>query len=238
MICRTRGSPREEAAREGEARPKDSEVSSDHTTECNDFTWNTLPYYITACISQSLLSLCLSMSACCKLLFKKRYTLSDPYSLFTVFTPHSFLFVRCARKLNAERKQQDARCVLQMACATTARTTPKTRCRIPPGDSLSWRCPVPSIIGLAYIQRHRPDSSTAQTCHSALWAHAFQTKACILHFSMYFARVSLSLSLHVFVLPVSCSRMSRHFVYVFYTLSGMHSYQDSYPSFTPKHNAS
>ena len=66
----------------------------------------------------------------------------------------------------------------------------------------------------------------------SLWAHAFQTKACMLHFSMYFARVSLSLSLHVFVLPVSCSRMSRHFVYVFYTLSGMHTYQESYASFT------
>ena len=44
----------------------------------------------------------------------------------------------------------------------------KTRCSIPPGASLSWRCPVPSLIGLAYIQRQRPDSSTAQTCHSAL----------------------------------------------------------------------
>ena len=31
----------------------------------------------------------------------------------------------------------------------------KTRSSIPPGASLSWRCPV-------------PDSSTAQTCHSAL----------------------------------------------------------------------
>ena len=100
-----------------------------------------LPYYITACILQGLLSLCLSMSACCQLLFKKQHTLSDmhtyqdPYSVFTAFIPRSFLFVRGARTLHAERKQQDARCVLRMARAHNARTAPKTRCRIPPGDT-------------------------------------------------------------------------------------------------------
>ena len=43
-----------------------------------------------------------------------------------------------------------------------ARTTPKTPCTIMQADSLSMRCPVPSIMGLAYIHRPRPDSSTAQ----------------------------------------------------------------------------
>ena len=89
-----------------------------------------LPYYITACILQGLLSLCLSMSACCQLLFKKQHTLSDmhtyqdPYSVFTAFIPRSFLFVRGARTLHA--KQQDARCVLRK---WPARTTPAQRPR-------------------------------------------------------------------------------------------------------------
>ena len=130
----------QKTACEGEARPQDSEVSRHHTTECNDFTWNTLPYYITASISQGLLSLCLSMSACCQLLFKKQHTLSDmhtyqdPYSVFTAFIPRSFLFVRgCA---NAPRQATGrALCAPKMARAHNARTTPKTRCRIPPGDT-------------------------------------------------------------------------------------------------------
>ena len=76
------------------------------------------------------LSLCLSMSACCQLLFKKQHTLSDmhtyqdPYSVFTAFMPRSFLFVRGARTLHA--KQQDARCVLRK---WPARTTPAQRPR-------------------------------------------------------------------------------------------------------------
>ena len=62
----------QEAAREGEARPQDSEVSRHHTTECNDFTGKTLP---TALQHVSRRGLSLFVSPCLRLtclVFKKQ----------------------------------------------------------------------------------------------------------------------------------------------------------------------
>ena len=94
--------------------------------------------------------------------------LSGFLSFIHKFVRRSFLFeaVRRQSPHNAQATGR-ARCA-QNGARTQRPHKHKTRCSIPPGASLSWRCPVPSLIGLAYIQRQRPDSSTAQTCHSAL----------------------------------------------------------------------
>ena len=85
-----------------------------------------------------------------------------PGSIFCIHRIHTPFIPFCKGCANAPRQATGrALCAPKMARAHNARTTPKTRCRIPPGDSLSWRCPVPSIIGLAYIQRPIPDTSTA-----------------------------------------------------------------------------
>ena len=62
----------QKTAREGEARPQDSEVSRHHTTECNDFTGKTLP---TALQHVSRRGLSLFVSPCLRLtclVFKKQ----------------------------------------------------------------------------------------------------------------------------------------------------------------------
>ena len=81
-----------------------------------------------------------------------------PGSIFCIHRIHTPFIPFCKGCANAPRRAQAtgrALCAPKMARAHNARTTPKTRCRIPPVDSLSRRCPVPSI------QRPIPDSSTA-----------------------------------------------------------------------------
>ena len=123
--------------------------------------WENVAYCITACISQGLVSLCLSMSAsymsCLQetvgILFVFAYLLGF-LSFIHKFVRRSFLFEAVRRKSphNAQATGR-ARCA-QNGTRAQRPHKHKTRCSIPPGVSLSWR--------------QRPDSSTAQTCHSAL----------------------------------------------------------------------
>ena len=137
--------------------------------------WENVAYCITACISQGLVSLCLSMSASYMSCLQETVGILFVFAYLLGFLSFIHKFVRRSFLFEAVRRQSphNAQATGRARCAQngTRAQRPhkhKTRCSIPPGASLSWRCPVPSLIGLAYIQRQRPDSSTAQTCHSAL----------------------------------------------------------------------
>ena len=137
--------------------------------------WENVAYCITACISQGLVSLCLSMSASYMSCLQETVGILFVFAYLLGFLSFIHKFVRRSFLFEAVRRQSphNAQATGRARCAQNGTRTQrphkhKTRCSIPPGASLSWRCPVPSLIGLAYIQRQRPDSSTAQTCHSAL----------------------------------------------------------------------
>ena len=157
-----------ETAREGEARPKDSAVSRSRATE-----WNAISRLATLCILQSIMylaSTCLSLSVpVCVLnvfvqepggiwLLCARVAVSEMTSCMRNIHPPFVPFCCSVRESSTQRASTRTRAV----CSERhARTTPKTRCTIPQADSLSMRCPVAFILGLAYIQRPKPDSSTA-----------------------------------------------------------------------------
>ena len=130
--------------------------------------WENVAYCITACISQGLVSLCLSMSASYMSCLQETVGILFVFAYLLGFLSFIHKFVRRSFLFEAVRRQSphNAQATGRARCAQNGTRTQrphkhKTRCSIPPGASLSWRCPVPSI------QHPIPDSSTALRYNSS-----------------------------------------------------------------------